>query len=983
MQHNSLLKTVLSGILLFSLIPVKAAAEEALSEDEAELIEETAEMHEGDPEPENSSIEIDVEKTPDPNSIEDESAEESSDTEYESPVFEAGTRTGGNVPSDALELSSVRWEEYYEGNTRKWYGYDSDNFQLYKWVKTNNKLYYFDQNGLTAVGLSFIDGHLYYFTETGYLRTGADWTWFEDQFEDQMGIWYYQISLDEGLAYDGVYTVSSGKKYLFNETGVMVTSGWHTVSGKLYFCKTDDSVKIGSYEKYNNVWYHLLETGAVPAEDITGDYLTVINVTENPYNADGTDNGVDQGINQATYDASKLANPDGKDILFIVPAGTYYVSDAILLFSNMFFQLDENATIIRTDPTKPLLVKAHYKQNGELCNDSGCTHGQYSQLNHVGITGGTWDGNAAANTDILNTNIISLGHASDITIRNTTIQNGNGLHLIVFDGCRDVLVENVTFRNQIFFTGSDTEYYQNVSPTSQRGSAIFNYELAQGKEALHFDYANDVGSANWPLDNTVSSDITVRNCTFDNVLAGTGAHHQVTGLSMNNITIENNSFTNVKSGAVYASQMINSVIRNNTVNNAAEFLVANEADLTLSDNTVSNVGYIIYSNISDLNLNNETYSINSSAFTKYSYSAVYLTNSTLVMKNSVINNPYLGAFMVKDTSSCEADNVTVNNAGGSKAAIMFYSNSRGTINNCRITGTKIGIYAYQCLSGSRLTISNNTIRDFPEYGIQILDSKNVSILSNIVINSGSGKDIDIWKGQNCTCTGNKITSDVSKNIKDSEGTNNTVNNNSVYSEGEWVKRNGSWYYFVDGEIATGWKKITGKWYFFNGSGIMQTGWQKISSVWYFFNASGAMQTGWQKLGNIWYYFNASGAMLTGWQKISSKWYYFAGSGAMQTGWQKISNVWYYFNASGAMQTSWQKLGNVWYYFNSSGAMLTGWQKINNVWYYFQSSGAMKTGWLKLNDIWYYFEDSGKMITGRKTINGKTYNFDSSGKCLNP
>lgn len=160
-------------------------------------------------------------------------------------------------------------------------------------------------------------------------------------------------------------------------------------------------------------------------------------------------------------------------------------------------------------------------------------------------------------------------------------------------------------------------------------------------------------------------------------------------------------------------------------------------------------------------------------------------------------------------------------------------------------------------------------------------------------------------------------------------------------EAGWYKSGTKWYYYdtTNGDMVTGWKKISGKWYYFNASGVMQTGWQKIGGKWYYFNASGAMLTGWQKLGGKWYYLNASGAMLTGWQKLSGKWYYFNGSGAMVTGWQKIGSSWYYFNAGGDMKTGWLKQGGSWYYLKSSGAMATGRTIVGSKTYYFNASGV--------------------------------------------
>lgn len=174
-------------------------------------------------------------------------------------------------------------------------------------------------------------------------------------------------------------------------------------------------------------------------------------------------------------------------------------------------------------------------------------------------------------------------------------------------------------------------------------------------------------------------------------------------------------------------------------------------------------------------------------------------------------------------------------------------------------------------------------------------------------------------------------------------TENTVDCNVLFDwyEGQngWVYRDGNWFYYVNGNVARGWRSVDNIWYYFANSGIMLTGWQLINGSWYYMDASGAMTTGWQPVDGVWYYMNTSGAMTTGWQKVNGTWYYMDASGAMQTGWQFVNGAWYYMNANGGMTTGWQYVSGNWYYMNANGAMTTGWQLVNGVWYYMNASGA--------------------------------------------
>lgn len=197
----------------------------------------------------------------------------------------------------------------------------------------------------------------------------------------------------------------------------------------------------------------------------------------------------------------------------------------------------------------------------------------------------------------------------------------------------------------------------------------------------------------------------------------------------------------------------------------------------------------------------------------------------------------------------------------------------------------------------------------------------------------------------------------------------------------WKKLGSVWYY-LDGEneeypclmVQNDWKKVKNIWYYFDNNGAMVTGWQQVDNTWYYLNSDGSMAKGWIKVKNAWYYLNNSGVMATGWQKINGKWYYLKSSGAMATGWQKVDGSWYYLNSNGSMATGWVKVSGKWYYLKSNGAMVTGWQKIGSSWYYLNGSGAMATGWAKLGGKWYYLKSNGAMVTGWQKINGYWYYF---------
>ena len=207
----------------------------------------------------------------------------------------------------------------------------------------------------------------------------------------------------------------------------------------------------------------------------------------------------------------------------------------------------------------------------------------------------------------------------------------------------------------------------------------------------------------------------------------------------------------------------------------------------------------------------------------------------------------------------------------------------------------------------------------------------------------------------------------------------TINVGEETEEKEgWVETENGWFYYENGQKATGWKVVSERWYYFNEEGIMQTGWVSVNGHWYYMDQWGAMCTGWVSVDNHWYYMDQWGAMCTGWVSVNNQWYYMDQWGAMCTGWVSVNGQWYYMNESGAMATGWVSVNGQWYYMNESGAMATGWVSVNGQWYYMNESGAMATGWVSVNGHWYYMDQWGAMCTGWVLVGNDWYYMNADG-----
>lgn len=87
----------------------------------------------------------------------------------------------------------------------------------------------------------------------------------------------------------------------------------------------------------------------------------------------------------------------------------------------------------------------------------------------------------------------------------------------------------------------------------------------------------------------------------------------------------------------------------------------------------------------------------------------------------------------------------------------------------------------------------------------------------------------------------------------------------------WIKSNGKWFFFRDGEKLTGWQKLTWSggesWFYFDKDGVMATGWRQITykgkKEWFYLDENGAMADDFRFIKDNWFLFNKDGVLQTG------------------------------------------------------------------------------------------------------------------------
>ena len=128
-----------------------------------------------------------------------------------------------------------------------WYYYDEDGIRAVGLKQINGSSYYFDNNGIMQTGWALIEGHWKYFASSGAMKTG----WIKDK-----ETWYY---LDkEGVMLTGLQEIE-GTRYYLNASGAMQT-GWKWLDNHYSYFTSSGAMKTG-WLKDKNLWYYLDKEG--------------------------------------------------------------------------------------------------------------------------------------------------------------------------------------------------------------------------------------------------------------------------------------------------------------------------------------------------------------------------------------------------------------------------------------------------------------------------------------------------------------------------------------------------------------------------------------------------------------------------------------------------------------------------------------------------------------------------------------------------
>ena len=455
-----------------------------------------------------------------------------------------------------------------------------------------------------------------------------------------------------------------------------------------------------------------------PGDNSANDTSLEYNVID--FGADGTDGEDDSA---AFLDALDMASQSsGETVTIVIPAGTYYLSKALRVWSNTYIKADADATMIcDIDGSGNMIYGVHYDSDGSLCTGLGgkysdCDQGLYNQTHDVTIDGGTWDRNCSPD---VNAGLLTMIHSSGLTFRNATF-TGSTNHLLTLSGSRDITITDCNFNNMIKYTGSDSSFW---GSTSRSNTAAVKKRYAQ-LEAVHLDHINQNGEpGKYPQDGTPCKNISITNCAFSNVGAGPGTH---------NVYInDKNKYENCGKGSVL---VISGCSFENIWGNMANFCSFIDSSLTnvVSATSTSAIVKVVDGSavISDVNLKG----IDGDAGPP-----VYISDhSSTTLRNVAVNgSPNRGGktclVYIDGSSTVTASGLALTNGNTGKAALAVVNSSKLTLNNSKVISSRQNaIYAK---NAKGLKVTGTTVKTSGNNGIAAMSSSNINLQTNKISSS--------------------------------------------------------------------------------------------------------------------------------------------------------------------------------------------------------------------------------------------------------
>lgn len=468
--------------------------------------------------------------------------------------------------------------------------------------------------------------------------------------------------------------------------------------------------------------------------------------------AQGTDakDAVQDALNTNRYNSSV-------PLKVVVPAGSYTLSDHFIIYSNTYLECT-GAVFKKSYNSGTMLAIG-------LNTDEARGDSYYSNIT---INGGTFDADGASGKKT--GSIFKFSHTGNITVSNVTFKNCCNAHHIGFAGCSNVTISGCTF---------DGHY-------ATQSNQDNNMEAVQ-LDILEESHFPDQAKASY--DGTMSKNITVTGCTFNNVNRGVGSHSAFSGKYIDNVTITNNTFTNVSGYAVITSNYRNVNISSNTITNCGSgiyyrSIIPEYSNLYATGITPqADSGSVIANN---------TISIcdtNDSNYTQFPY-AVRVYGENLTQDKSIHGGTLkAGDYRVQNVT-VSGNNITV---GSSANGVWIVGALNDTVSGNTITYTGGGASKEKCFpiridDAANITVSGNTVAansvSYVRNGIITAKSTGINITGNN-ISKAKENGINISSFSTAKISSNTITSNGQNGILCYDKSKITTSKNTIKNNGKY------------------------------------------------------------------------------------------------------------------------------------------------------------------------------------------------------
>ena len=373
-----------------------------------------------------------------------------------------------------------------------------------------------------------------------------------------------------------------------------------------------------------------------------------------------------------------------------VPPGVYLIGQTLRIYSNTRLTLMAGAEF-RRNVAGTMII------NG----DAGQDLGGYTGHSRIVIEGGLWNMRGTTSGLTASAMCISIGHATDIVIRDLEVRDLPGYHAVELNSTTHGVVQNCKFRGY-------------VDPGGRDFSEAVQIDLAK---------SSDTFGGFGPYDHTPCEDILVSGCHFGaSGTAGTtawprgvGSHSATITKFHRRIRITNNSFEGVLQYAVSAYNWEDVAIGNNTFVDCGSGVRVRSVIASDTEDTKDPDG-----NQTSASQNMRNVTITGNSFRgglAYDEPIVCLGETTGTILNVAISGNVI------DGSTSSQNGIRLQEASRVAVGDNIIANVSGT-----------GISTEDC---NTLTITGNNIYNAGAHGITIIDNSNSNVVGNQVREPGN------------------------------------------------------------------------------------------------------------------------------------------------------------------------------------------------------------------------------------------------------